>query len=239
MTEGDSTILKVLNRNPDWSKMLVVTDLTASMTPYTAQLLLWFKLNEQKKVIDYFVFFNDGNRKKTQNKVIGETGGIYGGQANSFESTAVLAQQAINNGYGGDLPENDLEALIEGINACDSCSEVILIADNQAPPRDMALLTQIEKPVRVTLCGTAYGINTAYLNLAYQTGGSVHTIEEDIEDLIEINEGGTIKIGEELFVIRNGKFYFFKKTCFKCCEGLHGKTSNNGRNEIFNDKELP
>ena len=211
ITESDSTVYKVLERHPDWSKMLVITDLTASMTPYTAQLLLWFKLNEKKKNIEYFVFFNDGDDKFTSEKTIGNTGGIYGGRANSFEASAFLAQKTIQNGFGGDMPENDLESIIYGINQCPECEEVILIADNRAGPRDMVLLTDIQKPVRVTLCGTEDGINADYLNIAYQTGGSVHTIEKDIENLIELSEGESLQIGDELFVIRNGKFVFLKK----------------------------
>ncbi len=212
LMSGDSTILKVLNRNEDWSKLLVVTDLTASMTPYTAQLLLWFKLNEKKQRIEYFVFFNDGNGKFTREKMVGSTGGVYGGKANSFESIANLAQTTISSGHGGDLPENDLEAILFGVDHCKDCEEIILIADNEAAPRDMALLKRIGKPVRVTLCGTENGINPSYLDVAYQTGGSVHTIEKDIKDLIKLSEGESIQIGKELFVIRNGKFVFLKKT---------------------------
>ncbi|MEM7372873.1 MAG: hypothetical protein AAF587_29900 [Bacteroidota bacterium] len=40
----DSTVFHVFQRNPDWNNMLVVCDFTGSMSPYTAQLLVWHKL---------------------------------------------------------------------------------------------------------------------------------------------------------------------------------------------------
>ncbi|NJN77076.1 MAG: hypothetical protein HC803_01075 [Saprospiraceae bacterium] len=44
----DSTVLEVFKRN-NWDKMLITADLTGSMSPYIAQILLWFKLNETDK----------------------------------------------------------------------------------------------------------------------------------------------------------------------------------------------
>ena len=212
LTEGDSTLFKIVERQQSWSRMLVVTDLTASMAPYTAQLLIWFKLNEQQQMVEHFVFFNDGDLKTTAEKQIGETGGIYAGPAATFEEAASLAQNAVNNGYGGDLPENNLEALIKGIEACPECEDVVMIADNKASPRDMELLPRIDRPVRLVLCGTEAGINQDYLNIAFKTGGSLHTIEQDIENLVKVNEGESVTIGDEIFIIKDGEFKFLKKT---------------------------
>ena len=83
----------------------------------------------------------------------------------------------------------------------------ILIADNYAPVRDMALLRKINKPVHVILCGTQAGyIHVEYLQIAYKTGGSVHTIEEDIENLTEMSEGAKLEIGGITYQIQRGKF---------------------------------
>ena len=211
ITKGDSTVHKIFTRNKDWKNMLVVTDLTGSMAPFTAQLLLWLKLNERKRIVNYFVFFNDGDMSFEEDKKIGKTGGIYSGGGHTFEEVAQLAQQTATNGSGGDYQENDLEAVIHGINSCQECEDVIIIADNRASPRDMVLLPKITKPVRVILCGTADGINPDYLNVALKTGGSVHTIEEDLQNLVKLNEGQAIRIGKEVFVIKNGKFEYLKK----------------------------
>lgn len=211
LTEGDTTIYNVLDRNKDWEKMLVVTDLTGSMSPYTAQLLVWFKLNEKVNEVEHFVFFNDGDDKSDLDKKIGETGGIYDGKAENFDEIAALATRTTTNGYGGDDPENNVEALLYGLKACQECKDVVMIADNIAAPRDVGLISKVDKPVKIILCGTEDGINTTYLDLAYQTGGSVHTIEEDIEDLIKVNEGEELRIGREVFTIRDGKFELLRR----------------------------
>ncbi len=211
IASGDSTFLKVIARNRDWQKMLVVTDLTGSMAPYTAQLLLWFKLNENKGLVEYFVFFNDGNEMMNEDKEIGKTGGIYAKDAKTFREVAQLAQETVSNGFGGDLPENNIEAILHGIENCPDCEDVVMIADNWATPRDMALLSKVTKPIRIVLCGTHNGVNPNYLNLALKTGGSVHTIEQDLTELVKLNEGEEIRIGKEIFVIKKGRFEFLKR----------------------------
>jgi len=211
LTEGDSTVLNTLNRNNQWKKMLVVTDLTGSMSPYTAQLLLWFKLAQNTGRVEHLVFFNDGDGKVDSLKTLGNTGGVYNIRPKSFEEIAALANKVVEKGTGGDEPENNVEALLYGMKVCPECEEIVMISDNWASPRDITLLQQVNKPVRVILCGTEEGVNVDYLNLARDTGGSVHTIKEDIENLMTLNEGQEIKIGSEVFIIKNGKFQLFKK----------------------------
>jgi hypothetical protein len=211
LTKGDSTVTNALSRNKNWKKMLVVTDLTGSMSPFTAQLLLWFKLAQHTGKVEHLVFFNDGDGKNDDLKVIGNTGGLYDIKPENFDEIARMANQVVKKGNGGDEPENNIEALLHGIKICPQCEEVIMIADNWATPRDYSLLKEVNKPVHIILCGTEEGINTDYLNLARETGGSVHTIEQDINDLINLNEGQEIKIGKEVFIIKNGKFELFKR----------------------------
>ncbi|MDX1940102.1 MAG: hypothetical protein SFU99_06090 [Saprospiraceae bacterium] len=211
MIDGDSTVISTLERNKDWKKMLVVTDLTGSMSPYTAQLLLWFKLVQNTGRVEQLVFFNDGNNKSDSLKIIGNTGGVYGIKPKDFNEIAALANQVVESGSGGDEPENNVEALLYGLELCPQCNEIIMIADNWATPRDIELLQKVNKPVRIILCGTDEGINVDYLNLARQTSGSVHTIEEDIYNLLEMSEGQEVKIGKEIFIIKNGKFELLKR----------------------------
>lgn len=211
MIEKDSTVITALERNGDWKKMLVVTDLTGSMSPYTAQLLLWFKLAHNTGRVEQLVFFNDGDEKSDSLKAIGQTGGIYSIKPKSFDEIAQLANRVVERGTGGDEPENNVEALLYGLKICPQCEEVIMIADNWASPRDTVLLKQVKKPIRIILCGTDEGVNVDYLNLARETGGSVHTIEEDLYNLLELNEGNEIQIGKEIFVVKNGKFELLKK----------------------------
>jgi len=205
---SDSTIFNVFSRNSGWNKMLLVCDFTGSMSPYTVQLLLWFRLynNTDKQKIEHFTFFNDGDHKPNTRKQIGKTGGIYHSKSRKLEDIIGLAEKTMMRGHGGDVPENNIEALLEAIGKCEDCEEIIMIADNFATPRDMSLLHQVDKPVRIILCGTNGGINTAYLDIVRHTKGSLHTIEDDILNLAEMNEGGEITIGNMLYKIKRGKF---------------------------------
>lgn len=200
----DSTIFRVLERNKHWKKLAVVADLTGSMSPYTAQLVLWFKLKTKDQRIQDLVFFNDGDKTPDSKKVIGNTGGIYHGKGNNYKQVRELALKTIEGGCGGDAPENNCEALLFALKNAPDAEEYILIADNLAPIKDAVLMNQIHKPIRIILCGTSYGINLQHLNLARKTGGSVHTMESDLVDLIKMNEGEKFTFMKQKFTIQNG-----------------------------------
>ncbi len=204
--KSDSLVMKVMERNKDWKKMLVVEDVTGSMMPYIADLLLWNALKGNLQNTSHFVFFNDGDSKTTYDKVIGSTGGIYHAKPKNIEVLEETMISAIAAGDGDDTPENDIEAILAGIKACPECEEVILISDNNATPRDIELVPQITKPVRVILCGVKYYPNPAHLYIAWKTKGSLHTIKEDITKLKEMKEGETITIMGRSYKILNGKF---------------------------------
>ncbi|WP_108929632.1 hypothetical protein [Leptospira johnsonii] len=203
--QKDEIVSKVLERKKEWDGA-IVGDLTGSMFPYTQQLFLYFKLQTLKKNEKSFVFFNDGDLTPNEKKLVGKTGGIYFQKLKSYEELEKLAKATISGGYGGDGPENDIEALIKAQAVCPECKELILIADNFSTMRDYSLMSQIQKPVRVVLCGSFAGINTEYLDLARNTKGSVHTIEEDLENLMELNEGQTIELNKKKYVLEKGRF---------------------------------
>ena len=205
----DSTLFKIFARNANWEKVLVICDFTSSMAPYTAQLLVWHQLNvkSNQNKTQHFTFFNDGDYKPNSQKPIGGAGGIYHGNAATFEEVSDLAIKTMMRGIGGtDIPENNLEAILEAIKMCPDCKDIVMIADNYATPRDMALLPKVNKPIKVILCGTNGGVNTAYLDIAYQTHGAVYTMEEDIENLTSLNEGEEITIDGHTYHIVKGKF---------------------------------
>ncbi len=208
----DSTVLKIFDRHKNWKNLLVVADLTGSMSPYTAQVMVWLRLNAAKKKAAHFTFFNDGDTKATSEKAIGKTGGIYQSNADDFNKVLDLALLTMENGYGGDEMENDIEAIIAGLDQCKNCTDVVLIADNNANMRDFELIKQINKPVKVVICGSVNNwVNPQYLNLARDTKGSVHTIETDLIDLIKVNEGERIKIGMHEYIIKDGQFIEFER----------------------------
>ena len=176
----DSTVIKVLNRH-EWKNMLVVTDWTGSMYKHGAQLALWHKqlLLREPDRVKHFVFFNDGNKKKSWQKTIGKTGGVYRAKSNELEEIVETMEYVMKKGNGGDQPENDLEAVLTGIQYLQDWDELILIADNKSEVRDLELLEKIDKPVRIILCDVKGEIHPDYRRIAEKTGGSLHTLRKD------------------------------------------------------------
>lgn len=204
----DSTVIKVIERHPEWRDMLVVVDWTGSMYQYGAQLILWHKANlsHNRNRTQHLVFFNDGNAKKRDQKVIGKTGGIYFSAAENIEKVVLTMEKVMLKGGGGDPAENDMEALLKATNMLSDYQDVILIADNKSDVRDLQLLSKLNKPVHIILCGIEEDnyINTDYVKIAYHSGGSLHTIEDDMEELKELQPGERIAIGNMRYEIRNG-----------------------------------
>ncbi len=198
----DSTVLKVLDRMP-WKNMLVVADVTASMYPYSGQLLYWLKLHEDERKINQFVFFNDGDDKDDEQKIAGNTGGVYTTASSVFEVVEQLIFKAMSNGNGGGIPENNIEAIIKGMAACNNCDAVVMIADNASGVSDMLLLKNLNKPVHIIVCGVHEAVNVDYLNIARSTKGSVHLATEDVLQLGNINEGEKVTINGRNYVVVN------------------------------------
>ena len=144
--------------------------------------------------------------------MIGNTGGIYTCEAKAGEIDTVLKtmREAIAAGGGGDVPENDLEAILAGIAMRTGEEEIVLIADNLSKIRDFSLLSRIELPIHIILCGNAhcpYGaINPQYLTLAYRTKGSVHTINEHFANLHKLADKAIIMLNGAKYQLRNGEF---------------------------------
>lgn len=180
----DTLAFDVLDRNVrNWKNVTIVSDWTASMYPYTTQVLRWHISRLEDSNISNFVFFNDGDNKKNNEKVIGETGGIYAIQSDSFRLVIDLMKYVMEQGSGEDLPENDVEALLFSIDSFPNAQALVLIADNKSAVRDIGLLNQITKPVHVVLArvfmdDVAY-IRSHYLKMAIVTGGSLHTRDRD------------------------------------------------------------
>ncbi|NQY10073.1 MAG: hypothetical protein HRT71_11260 [Flavobacteriales bacterium] len=208
--ESDSGIFKVFKRHPEWSDMMVLCDVTGSMFPYTTQFLSWLQLDNNGSRMKQYVFFNDGDDKTHDEKVIGSTGGIYSERMSEVSKVQELCFKAMLAGSGGDGPENNLEAIIAGLEDCDDCEDIVMIADALAPVKDIELLKQIKRPIKVVLCGSAYGIHISYFELAKATGGSLHTMENDLIDLMDVNQGEEIVLGGQKYIVVGG--YLIKVT---------------------------
>ena len=202
----DSTLLKIFARTK-WKNFTVVEDVTVSMYPYSAQLLLWISLYGLESITNNFVFFNDGDEKPDNEKIAGSTGGVYPGTCNSFGQVKKLIKETMSKGSGGDRPENNIEALLAGEKEFPADDFQVLIADNRAPVKDKTLAVKLRKPVRIILCGANdYNINLDYLNLARQTKGSVHLINQDISAPASLNEGEILNVGKKIYKVEKNIF---------------------------------
>jgi len=204
----DSTVFKALSRiNITTNNTLIVVDVTGSMAPYSLQICLWNRLNFKTGESNHYVLFNDGDAKSTNQKKIGSTGGVYPIKIDSVIDLEKNMIKVMKRGFGGDIPENNLEAIIAGIKKFPNTKEVIMIADNFAAVRDMVLLEKIKTPVKVILCGV-YDLryNCDYLNIAKQTKGSLHTMENDYINLHSIKEGEVLEMNGFNYKLIKGKF---------------------------------
>ncbi|AHJ99466.1 hypothetical protein [Hymenobacter swuensis] len=208
-----NVVSRVMQRHPEWSKEVVVTDVTGSMFPYTYDLLAWLQLSalEDEKT---FVFFNDGNDQPDKDKRLGKTGGLYHVKTDSYEAIKNKLIETMKAGGGGDAPENDAEALLyaQHLAAAPDSAELILLADNYTFPRDARLLKNTTAHVRIILCGVRDYINPKYLALARKHGFSLHTIEGDIMDLSKLLEGETITIQGQQYQVTKDGFKLVQKT---------------------------
>ena len=106
-----------------------------------------------------------------------------------------------------------MEALIKGVKMANPYKELVMIVDNEAPVKDIALLNQFKAPVHIILCGVQDGdILTDYLDIARHTKGSVHTIEEDITKIASFSEGQEIVIKNKTYRVMGGKFVLINKS---------------------------
>jgi hypothetical protein len=153
-----------------------------------------------------FLFFNDGDQKTTGQKGLGKAGGLYSVKGSGFDTVCRKAAECMNAGDGGDIPENYIEAILAVIKQFPKSAEIVVIADNWASPRDLELFQKIDRPVHFILCGSRTGVNIDYLFLARQTGGSVHTVNQDVMNLGTMQDGDFIEIGRQKFILRDERF---------------------------------
>lgn len=202
---GDYSIVEaVYKRHPNWQNTLIVMDVTGSMSPYIAQTMVWAKATQESEQVKAYTFFNDGNRRADHLKQTGKVGGVYSTQNETFDTVYETMKMTMSKGGGGDCPENNIEATLKATTEFPESGEIVMVADNWATPRDLELVGELDQPVHVILCGASYGINADYIQLAYDTGGSVHTIEEDLE-MRGIKPGKTFRLGGTYFTLFNGK----------------------------------
>jgi hypothetical protein len=210
----DKQILRdVIEREPAIDTMLLVVDLTGSMGPYIYQVLdlMADLVTRNDPYVACISLFNDGNNKPDKSKVVGSTGGIIVLHEDiTLESLGKAILKSMKRGNGGDVMENNLEAVKKGIEKCPECTEIVMIADNFATPRDGSLVNEIGKPIHWILCGVYEDINVRYLDLVRSNAGILHTGKSDVRNLHLMKENGTIVIDGYTYQLQRGKFRVVK-----------------------------
>lgn len=201
---NDSTMYQLLGRKiKEWNNSVIVSDFTTSMYPYSTQVFAWMKKNPYDLAINGTVFFTDCDSLGNQTQKGGNAGQMFLTKDRNLTSILPIMLKADQNTQNNrDGEENDIEALLYAQKNFPEAQHLILIADNEAPPKDMYLLSQIIKPVHVVLCGTTRDTTKAFQNeyfeIATKTGGSLHTLEDDI-DPQNLSKNTWIKIGNYLY----------------------------------------
>lgn len=205
---ADSVILTHFPKNEErWKNYVIAQDLTASMYPYIAQTLMYFK-NKATESPKKIIFFNDGD--KSPDGLIGRTGGLYYVNSNLYSEIEKKAFDCMLGGNGGKKAENDLEAVLYAAKKAPEAKGILLIADNYSKIRDIPLITEVtalSKPVDIILCGVEKSgdINLDYIYLARRTGGNIYTIEKTYNNLNQYKNGDLFKVGSQVFKIEANK----------------------------------
>lgn len=204
---SDSSVYKVLERNRSWKNTLVVVDVTGSMAPFTVQILVWLKANAKLNTFDQVVFFNDDEERSNNQSARLDTLGIWDIESKNGNK---VVDKAIEAMFNGQHFENNLEAVCYAIQKYPkNLDNIVMIADNWENPCDMYLLPFLKSKgvkIHVVVCGATNRLNTKYLDIAFATGGSVHTMEEDLTMVSNMGDGRIITLGDLKFKMIGGNF---------------------------------
>lgn len=209
------TSYDALDRNIDkWKNIVLVCDITSSMFPYTTQVFDWMTENSKNTSIKGIVFFTDCDSlgKQTRGRLPGKMYSVRSRDELVLWDTMFAAIRNTENNK--DKPENNIEALIYAQKQYPDADEFVLIADNSSQVKDMRSLSKIKKKVHVILCGETFEKNYAFqsdfIEIAKKTKGTIHTLEDDIEDVNKVKEMSIVRVGNVYFRFQKGKFYTTK-----------------------------
>jgi len=211
----EHTSYQALDRNIEkWKNVVIVCDMTSSMFPYTTQVFDWITENKDNTSIKGVVFFTDcdslGNQ--TKGRLPGKMFTVK--EKDEMQLWDAMFEAISNTENNKDKAENNIEALLYAQKHFPEADEIILIADNSSSVKDMKHLSKIKKKTHVILCGETYKKDLAfqsdYVQIAKKTNGSIHTLEDDINNPDNIKEMTVIRVGKIYFQFQKGKFYTTK-----------------------------
>lgn len=185
-----------------WKNAALVCDVTGSMDKYNNQVLTWLKsrLAANDSSIRQVVLFNDNDKHD-----LNIPRGLYSFKPTTYEDAVQRVRTAEKEGNGGDVQENNIQALLRAQQDAPTCESLIMINDNNEP-WDFSLASQVTKPVHILVCGPPAALEAAFLNLARMTKGSVHFNGRSYTGLDAYAEGESLKVDNTMYVVRDGKF---------------------------------
>ncbi|MDC0257430.1 hypothetical protein OAK35_01670 [Crocinitomicaceae bacterium] len=201
LTAEKSAVYRSMEEVITREKIAMVMDVTTSMSLHLASMNWWIANSADSLNVVHYTFFNDGNNIDDKKKKSGKTGGIYHGT--ELRDLPATLMEAMRAGNGGDLVENDFEAVLEAQNKQNNAEALLLIVDNFSDVRDENLLSQIQMKTHVLIAGDVTFVRECYLNLAKKTGGGILVNGKRI-NLENVKEGGRITIANSTYSF-NGK----------------------------------
>ena len=184
-------------------KIALVMDVTTSMSQHLAAMNWWVANSADSLNIVHYTFFNDGDNMDDQKKKAGRTGGIHHG--NELRDLPATLLESMRRGNGGDIVENDFEAVLAAQNQQIGADAILLIVDNFSDVRDENLMDQINMKTYVLIAGDVSAPRECYLNLAKATGGAILFDGKRIS-LENVHSGGRVTIGNATYLFDGKKF---------------------------------
>lgn len=202
-------IKAMLHRNKDqWKSKRIVANIDCSMYQYIDELMVWNYTDEAEQQNNTYWLFNGFQYNSKPSDSGHDRRGIFYVPNNDIEGFCKTVDKIVNFSCSGNRLENVVEALILGAKDKSPEEELLFIADNYSDASDLHRLGELKAPVRVLLTDSEYGINEHYLEIAYRSGGSVHTPYEDLdsERLQSLKDGEQLRIGKYAYQFFKGRF---------------------------------
>lgn len=213
----DSTSFRALERNKSrWRNVVLVCDATTSMYPYVTQLLAWFRKNERNTAVKGIVLYTDCDSLGRQTEEATPGKFFVSRRRDVTTLLPLLLAAARNTAANRDRDENAAEALLFAQREFPEAQTFVLVADGRSGVKDRARLPALTKPVAVVQCGAPDEVELAfqpdYWNLARQTGGSLHTLEDDLKNIDRLPDDTWVRVGKQYYRYRRGRFVLSKFT---------------------------
>ena len=206
--EVGEEIKSMFQRNKNqWKRKRVIANIDCSMYQYIDELMVWNFTDQEEQQNNTYWLFNGFNYKDAETDGHSRRG-IFHVPENNVQGFFNTIDKIVNFSCRGSRLENVVEALILGAEGKTTEEDLLFIADNYSDVSDLGKLNQLTVPVHILLTDSKYGVNENYLEIAYHTGGSIHTQHEDIssQQLKDLTDGDRLLIGEFMYTFFKGKF---------------------------------